>query len=523
MWWRSTNRTFGHTARVTVSASRWVMRGLLLFALAFANLHDIWSPDVLPNALLPFTLLREGNVDYDEFVFRPADRETELQTSRNALDMRLDSEAYFFRACGKSTATAPPKVPRSKGGPPAPGPNDHVCSVFPPGMGLLALPFFLPFVLAGSEALDLGLLLRVGHLAAAFYETVAALLLWAVIRRYSSERQALGLVLLYWLGTSVRTVSSQALWQHAGVHLAVASALWLLLQERWLPRRNEFVAGVALGLGSVVRQTTALVALALPATRSPSRYFIALAVGLLVGILPLLVFNQLVYGSAVEQGYGVKPFDTPILEGLYGLLLSPSRGLFIYEPWAFLALASCVIARFANTTRGRISERIAGLLIPWAVLLGAYATYAEWWGGRVFGPRFLDDFAPLLIAGLAWGVRGGWFALGFMRGVFWLAVSWSLLLFGAAALVYDQNTWDLAPTNINDDPSRLFSWSDPQWLAVLRALPEGGPRVVIAIGLSLLILLFLARVEGLIGRKGVVIGGPAPSAPDRPASSPPAS
>src|SRR5439155_641746 len=155
-----------------------------------------------------------------------------------------------------------------------------------------------------------------------------------------------------------------------------------------------------------------LVALALPATRSPSRYFIAVALGVVAGILPLLVFNQLAYGSAVEQGYGVKPFDTPILEGLYGLLLSPSRGLFIYEPWAFLALASFGIARFANTTRGRISERIAGLLIPWAVLLGAYATYAEWWGGRVFGPRFLDDFAPLLIAGLAWGVRGGWFAVG---------------------------------------------------------------------------------------------------------------
>jgi hypothetical protein len=495
---------------VTVPASRWVMRGLLLFALAFANLHDIWSPDVLPNALLPFTLLREGNVDFDEFVFRPADRERARQTPGAALETRLDSEAYFFRACGKSTATAAPGVPRSKGGPPAPGPNDHVCSVFPPGMGLLALPFFLPFVLAGWEAMDLGLLLRVGHLAAAFYETLAALLLWAVIRRYANERQALGLVLLYWLGTSVRTVSAQALWQHAGVHLAVASALWLLLQERWLPRRNELLAGLALGLGSVVRQTTALAALALPSTRSPARHLVALWLGLFVGIVPLLVFNQLAYGSAVEQGYGVKPFDTPVLEGLYGLLFSPSRGLFIYEPWAFLALASFGIARFANTTRGRISERIAGLVIPWAVLLGAYATYAEWWGGRVFGPRFLDDFAPLLIAGLAWGVRGGWFALGFMRGVFWLAVSWSLLLFNAAALVYDQNTWDLVPTNINDDPSRLFSWADPQWLAVLRALPDGGPRVIIAIGLTLLILLFLARVEELIGKKSGVIASAVP-------------
>src|SRR5256885_12419284 len=97
----------GHSARVSaagpgehVPPSRWVMRGLLLFALAFANLHDIWSPDVLPNALLPFTLLREGNVDYDEFVFRPG--VTRLDQAAGA--DRLDSEAYFFRACGKSTA-----------------------------------------------------------------------------------------------------------------------------------------------------------------------------------------------------------------------------------------------------------------------------------------------------------------------------------------------------------------------------------------------------------------------------------
>src|SRR5205823_10900948 len=71
----------GRIGRVIVAAdiariptARWVMRGLLLFALSFTNLHDIWSPDVLPNALPPFTLLREGNVNYDEFVFRPAER-----------------------------------------------------------------------------------------------------------------------------------------------------------------------------------------------------------------------------------------------------------------------------------------------------------------------------------------------------------------------------------------------------------------------------------------------------------------
>src|SRR5512140_1330564 len=184
------------------------MRALLLFALAFANLHDVWSPDVIPNALLPFTLLREGDANYDEFVFRPDARGSAASSTL------IDSEAYFFRACGVSTATAPAGVPRRKGGPAAPGPNDHACSVFPPAMGLLALPFFLPAVVSGTDPLDLAMLLRVGHVAAAFYEVLATLLLWAVMRRFANERWSLALVLLYFLGTSVRTLAAQALWQH---------------------------------------------------------------------------------------------------------------------------------------------------------------------------------------------------------------------------------------------------------------------------------------------------------------------
>src|SRR5260221_12528365 len=232
---------------------KWLMRGLLRFGLAFGNLNEIGSPDVIPNALLPFTLVREENVNYDEFTGTGA--------------QQLDREASFFRACGASPATELPKPPPSKGGPPAPGPNDHVCSVFPPGMGLLALPFFLPFILAGAPALDLGLLLRVGHLAAAFYETIATLLLWSVLRRLLSERETMALVLLYALGTSVRTIASQALWQHAGVHLAIAFALWLGVRERDPSWRREFLAGVALGVGGLVRQTTPFVALAIAGPR----------------------------------------------------------------------------------------------------------------------------------------------------------------------------------------------------------------------------------------------------------------
>src|SRR2546428_415404 len=137
---------------------------------------------------------------------------------------------------GPTLPDAPSAAP-GPGGPPAPGPKDHVCSVFPPGMAILALPFFAPFVLSGAYPGDLGLLIRVGHVAAAFFEMLATLLLWSVIRRFTSARWSLVLVLLYFLATSVRTVSSQALWQHPGVHLAIASALWLTLHEDLVPLR----------------------------------------------------------------------------------------------------------------------------------------------------------------------------------------------------------------------------------------------------------------------------------------------
>ena len=475
----------------------WLVRGLLLFVLAFANLNDIrdgsgpageapglWSPDVLPSALFAWTVIRERNVDYDEFVDR-ANR----TGPQSALGSKLDSQAYFFRACGVSTATQAPTAKRSAGGPPPPGPNDRVCSIFPPGMAIIALPFFAPFVVSGANPLDLGLLVHGGHVVAAIVEVIATLLLWSVLRRFASARWALTLILLYFLATSVRTVASQALWQHAGVHLAITWALWLVLREERVSLGRELAAGVALGLGAVVRQTTALAAVGLNGLR-PVRVIVALF-GAAIGALPLLAYNYVAFGSALEQGYGTKPFDTPIATGLYGLLASPSRGLFVYTPYlifAFLALSR------AWRWPGEVAVRLRGLSLIWLATLVLYATYAEWWGGRVFGSRFLDDLAPVLIVAIAWGTSVGMMRSVIARALFAVLALWSFVIFQAAAFLYDK-TWDTVPVNVNDDPSKLFNWSDPQWLAVLRAVPSADERVIAGALLTGLVLLLLVRLE----------------------------
>jgi hypothetical protein len=470
--------------------ARWIVRGVLLVLLSFANLNIIWSPDVLPNTLFAWTLLRSGNVDYDEFA---------SESGAPERPDRLDRNAYFFRGCAEPLPSRVDLVPvgttspRSAGGPPPPQPGGHVCSIFPPGVAILALPILVPAALAGVAPSDVTTLLLLGHLAAAIIETVAVLLLWSVFRRFVSARWSVALVLLYFLATSVRTVASQALWQHSGVHLAIAAALWLVLLERPVSRHRELLAGMALGFGTVARQTTAVITFGIARRRTALHTFS----GFGIGIIPLLVYNAFAFGNAFEQGYGAKPFDTPILAGLYGLLLSPSRGFFVYMPYLAFAVAALGLAW---RRRGEVARRLRGLGIASAATLALYATYAEWWGGRVFGARFLDDLAPILFAALAWGIGQGLLARPWARRVFWVAAGWSLLLFNAAALVYDQK-WDTTPVNVNFSPEKLMDWSDPQWLAVLRALADGGPRALIALLLSLGILAVLLRLEGVWPRR----------------------
>ncbi len=468
--------------------SRWIVRGALLVLLSFANLNLIWSPDVLPNTLFAWTLVRTGNVDYDEFASPSAGGPERPD--------QLDRNAYFFRGCGPSPSRVtlvPITSPRSAGGPPPPAPEQHVCSIFPPGVAILALPILVPAVIAGVPPSDVTMLLLLGHLVASILETIAALLLWSVFRRFVSPRWSVGLVLLDFLATSVRTVGSQALWQHAGVHLAIAAALWLVLEERALSSRRAFLAGLAIGAGTVARQTTALVLAGVMSRRT----FLRAVAGFGIGIVPLLAYNAIAFGDPFEQGYGSKPFDTPVLTGLYGLLLAPSRGLLIYAP--YLAFAVAGLAR-AWRSQGYVATRLRALGLVALATLFLYATYTEWWGGRVFGARFLDDLAPILFAALAWGIGRGLLARALWRRVFWIFAGWSLLLFNAAALVYDQR-WDTDPINVNFHPERLFDWSDPQWLAVLRALPAGGARVVVAAALSLVIVALLLRLEGVWPRR----------------------
>ena len=128
-----------------------------------------------------------------------------------------------------------------------------------------------------------------------------------------------------------------------------------------------------------------------------------------------LVRNTVLFGSPLDFGYPVvaeggkrlNSFETPILRGLYGLLLSPGKSIFLYAPLFLFALISIP----AMWRRSRFIATLAALL-PAATLI-FYARYSQWEGGYAYGPRYIVP--ALVVACMAIGIpehlRAGWRAV----------------------------------------------------------------------------------------------------------------
>ncbi|HEX5167208.1 MAG TPA: phospholipid carrier-dependent glycosyltransferase [Thermomicrobiales bacterium] len=148
--------------------------------------------------------------------------------------------------------------------------------------------------------------------------------------------------------------------------MLIAPGLWLLwLAWRW-SQRSRRDAILALGVWGVP---------------------------VVLWLIGIAWYNWVRFGSVSETGYGSEwqQMTTPFLTGLSGLLISPGKGLLWYNPPLLLALAGGIW--FARRRRD-LTLVIAGMLVG-ALLL--YSRYYVWYGGGVWGTRFLVPMLPLLV------------------------------------------------------------------------------------------------------------------------------
>jgi hypothetical protein len=203
--------------------------------------------DTVPARYLPLSILREGNFDFNEFQFLYAQK-----------------IPYYLVHL-----------------------NGRYLSPYPVGPAIAALPFYLIPALGGLPPTD-ALFEDLEKLAAAFMVALSACILYLVLRRLASGRVSLLLTVIYALGTSSFSVSSQALWQHGPSQLALTIGLYSVIRGREDPPWIS-LAGFSLAFAVICRPTDLL--LILPLGAYVLRYHRPQMGWFLLGMLPPGLFQ----------------------------------------------------------------------------------------------------------------------------------------------------------------------------------------------------------------------------------------
>jgi hypothetical protein len=113
---------------------------------------------------------------------------------------------------------------------------------------------------------------------------------------------------------------------------------------------------------------------------------------LVVGFGGIALYNVLRFGDPLNLGYsGGTTFTTPLLTGLFGLLLSPGKGLAWFAP--VLLMLPWALMPFWKEYRNE-----AGCIVGIVVLnLLLYGLYTAWGGDGSWGPRYLAPLLPILL------------------------------------------------------------------------------------------------------------------------------
>lgn len=406
---------------------------IILFFLSFivynSNGSLLWNAemyDTIGTKLLPFSILTGKAIFLDEFA--------------DAIYKDTDAERYFIRSDG------------------------HALPWSPVLSGILVTPLYAPYVLwaniqglattqafyAASFALE--------KLSASFFASISVVLMyWFLLRTFGKGNYAVLGSVLFAFGTQQWSTSSQFLWSHGP-----ATLLFLVSQLLFL--KGSFVASLLVAiLVMFTRYPLAAypVLLAIMVSRKDRcrAGLYALIVALALG--GLLIKHFALYGNLFGpydnriETFGIRHF----VPNLAGILFSPGRGIIWYTPFVLWALVK------PKTLFSRFHAAFVAFMI-----LGI-STWNVWWGGASFGDRLLADIGvSVVFLALSAYQR---ISSPFLRGAFWVAAVWSIVIHGLGAFSLGVDAWNIYPVSIDQKPARVWNIRDTP---ISRILAVGFPR-----------------------------------------------
>jgi len=264
-------------------------------------------------------------------------------------------------------------------------------SEFGVGISVVAAPMYAVLIrLGASRAFMQGA-------TAIVFVTAATLILFRVLRSLVQPLVAAIAAVVFALGTPAWTIGTTALHEVSAVMLAQAIGLWGLFGRS---RRSPLIAGLGFGFAAFLRPTQVVVAglVGLFYLLRERRSVLAYIGGVLLPVAGILVQNRWLWGNWLLGGYENNPagFHGNVAKGLFGLLFSWWRGVFVYTPVMVLAFVGLAVA--LRRRRDGVAERMILLGIASIALIGVYSRWTEWWGGTSqYGYRFLLEIVVFLV------------------------------------------------------------------------------------------------------------------------------
>lgn len=287
------------------------------------------------------------------------------------------------------------------------------------GSGIAQSVAAIPFYIAGLQAAALfpapfeGVVLR---LVVNTMNPLVSALLGVVLFAFGislgySTRVSLGLALIWGLATFA-WIEAKTFYNEPLMGLLVLLAFYFMRCAQQTPRILWFVLAGSFWALSATTKIHAFVALpallvygsviaaaqwrksgdTARAWRTVLEYAVgfALPAAVILGA-GILFYNYLRFLDPLEMGYGGEPGSYPILNGLYGILASPGRSIFLYAPPILLGLIA--LPWFAR--QHRLEAWVFALYFFSALFF--HARFENWSSGGTWGNRYIYPVLPFLI------------------------------------------------------------------------------------------------------------------------------
>lgn len=347
--------------------------------------------------------------------------------------------------------------------------NNHHYDYFPIGSAIMMVPVTAVTLFTGRDMTIWSNNYSLQMQTTMIILALTSILLYLFFRTKLNKLTSLLLALSLTYGTSLSSTCGTGLWNFCFEIVFILISMILLFEYYQKHSFPPFIAtaiGVLLFMAYLCRPSALIIfcgTMLLFLIQKKIKASSFLLLGFIIPLLGFIIFSYSEYKTLLPPYYSANrvhlSFST--LKTIPKVLLSPSRGLFIYSPQL---LATALFSLFVLKRKFLITSFALGWI---TIITAATASFWKWWGGWSFGPRLLTDTIPafailtLIIASTL--TAGSKRKKAFIIAV--TALSFPAIFINIFQGQYNINTsfWN-SDMDIDNAPKQAESWKDTQFL-----------------------------------------------------------